>query len=66
MAVRQPIITIKNWVKFCIKTAANDLTNLGSVMSVCIDMDAKLQLHSRMRLVVTVGCPRVPAEPREQ
>eukprot|EP00975_Prorocentrum_lima_P058529 12276478-Prorocentrum_lima.AAC.1 len=42
MAAGGPVITVKHWVKLCMKIAAGDLNNLGTLMSVCTDMDAKL------------------------
>eukprot|EP00975_Prorocentrum_lima_P049652 10389652-Prorocentrum_lima.AAC.1 len=41
MAAGEPAITVKHWVKLCMKIAAKDLKYLGKVMSVCTDMDAK-------------------------
>eukprot|EP00975_Prorocentrum_lima_P057634 12084855-Prorocentrum_lima.AAC.1 len=41
MAAGEPIITTKHWVELCMKIAAGHMKNLGKIMSVCTDMDAK-------------------------
>eukprot|EP00975_Prorocentrum_lima_P024162 5084010-Prorocentrum_lima.AAC.1 len=42
IAAGEPIITVKHWVKLCRKISSGVMKNLGNVMSICTDMDAKL------------------------
>eukprot|EP00975_Prorocentrum_lima_P068342 12920155-Prorocentrum_lima.AAC.1 len=41
-ALGEPVVTVKNWVKLCLKIAAQELTNLKGVFTVCTEMEAKL------------------------
>eukprot|EP00975_Prorocentrum_lima_P023370 4914760-Prorocentrum_lima.AAC.1 len=38
----EQVITVKGWVKLCLKIAANDTTNLKGIFSLCKEMEAKL------------------------
>eukprot|EP00975_Prorocentrum_lima_P061654 12881162-Prorocentrum_lima.AAC.1 len=42
MALGEPIITVKHWVKPCMKVAAGDLKNLSKLFSICTDMESSL------------------------
>eukprot|EP00975_Prorocentrum_lima_P067194 12913539-Prorocentrum_lima.AAC.1 len=42
MALGEPVITVKHWVKLCMKSAAGGLTHLSRVFSICTDMEARL------------------------
>eukprot|EP00975_Prorocentrum_lima_P021218 4466702-Prorocentrum_lima.AAC.1 len=41
-ALGEPVITVKSWVKLCLKIASQDLTNLKRVFAVCTEMEARL------------------------
>eukprot|EP00975_Prorocentrum_lima_P001279 277333-Prorocentrum_lima.AAC.1 len=41
-AIGEPVITVKRWVKLCLKIAQGDMRNLKKVFEVCADMEARL------------------------
>eukprot|EP00975_Prorocentrum_lima_P022045 4639372-Prorocentrum_lima.AAC.1 len=42
IALGEPIITVRHWVKLCMKIASGDMKNLYQLLSICTDMEASL------------------------
>eukprot|EP00975_Prorocentrum_lima_P032835 6896797-Prorocentrum_lima.AAC.1 len=42
IALGEPIMTVKHWVKLCLRIATGDIKSLSRLLSICTAMEANL------------------------